>query len=419
MSSHATYISSSDDRVLSIGLVAGEASGDILGAGLIQALKQAYPNAVFEGIGGPKMVAQGMHTLFPQDRLAVMGLVEPLKRLPELLGIRRTLKRHFCAHRPDVFIGIDSPDFNLGLEKSLRKAGIRTVHYVSPSVWAWRQGRIKTIAKAADLVLTLFPFEKQFYDAHQVRAECVGHPLADQIPMVSDKRAAQAALGLAFDQGSYDDVLHEKVLHEKASHLNPSLGKSPPVVAVLPGSRASEVERMAPAFLSACELIQKTHSNAIFVLPAANEKRWAELKPLVDKCTARVKLITGRSHEAMCAADAVLIASGTTTLEALLLKRPMVIAYKVAALSYWLFKRLIKVPYIGLPNLLAQKPLVPELIQDNASPCAMAEAILKVLVQPEHQHGLLQEYKQIHTRLKKNANVEAARHIKRMIEGNT
>ncbi len=377
-----------------IGMVVGETSGDILGAGLMRALQAQYPNAVFEGVGGPQMVEQGFNSLFPQDRLAVMGLVEPLKRLPELLKMRKALKAHFINSPPSVFIGIDSPDFNLNLECALRQAGIKTVHYVSPSVWAWRLGRIKTIAKAVDLMLTLFPFEKQFYDMYNVNAACVGHPLADDIPLENDKFSAWQQLV----PGSTKDE-------------RPAV-----VVAVMPGSRASEVARMAPTFLASCELMAAEVPHIQFLLPAANKKRLAQLAPLVASCSASVHLLDGQSHTAMAAADAVLMASGTTSLEALLLKRPMVIAYKVATLSYWIFKKMVKVPYIGLPNLLAQKPLVPEFIQHSATPGALAEAIINVLPQSSRQQELINEFDVIHRALRKNASTEAATQIGRLID---
>jgi lipid-A-disaccharide synthase len=370
-------------RTLRIGIVAGEASGDILGAGLMQALKRHFPDCCFEGIGGERMLAEGCHSFFPQDRLAVMGLIEPLKRLPELLGIRRFLKGHFLANPPDVFIGIDSPDFNLDLELDLKRAGIRTAHYVSPSVWAWRQGRIKKIKKAVDLMLTLLPFEAEFYRRHQVPVSFVGHPLADKISMeVDDKPAARQAL---------------------------ELDPRKTYVALLPGSRASEVEHLGRVFLDAARRCVTEYGPMEFIIPSANPFRHAQLEQLLkgyDNLT--VHLVAGRSHQVMAAADVVAMASGTTTLEAMLLKRPMVIAYKMAPLSFAILSRIVKVPSVGLPNLLAGKTLVPEFLQDKASPEAVAAAIVEYLRNPQKVADLQEEYKALHQQLARDADAAAA-----------
>lgn len=372
-----------------IAIVVGEESGDILGADLMRALRSHFPNARFEGIGGPRMCALGFHSFFPQDRLAVMGLIDPLKRLPELLRIRRHLKRHFESHKPLVFIGIDSPDFNLNLEKYLRARGVKTVHYVSPSVWAWRQGRIKTIARAVDLMLTLLPFEKRFYDEHGIRAEFVGHPLADRIPLQVSREAEALALGFAAETE---------------------------VIALLPGSRSGEVERLAPVFLDAARLILQSRPKAEFVMPAANAGRLAQLNALLEPYSdLPVRLIDGHSHQAMAASHAVLMASGTTTLESLLLKRPMVIAYKMADASFWVMKRLAKTPYIGLPNLLSAKPLVPELLQEQATALALSQAVLHWLESPEEVQQLKMRFDQIHCQLKRNASRQAAMHVHALI----
>lgn len=374
-----------------IGIVVGEESGDILGAGLMVALQKHFPDAVFEGIGGPRMLALGFHSLFAQDRLAVMGFVDPLKRLPELLGIRKSLKNHFLTTRPDAFIGIDAPDFNLGLEKSLREKKLFTVHYVSPSVWAWRQGRIKTIAKAVDLMLTLLPFEKSFYDEHGVRAEFVGHPLADDIPMQSDQGEARGRCNLPKD----------------AQHT---------IVALLPGSRGGEVERLAPVFLAAARKILLEKPDALFLIPAANDKRFNQLEQILkNHSDLPLHLLRGQSQDIMAAADVVLMASGTTSLEALLLKRPMVIAYKMAWLSFWIMSKLAKVRYVGLPNLLADKQLVPELLQDDATPEALSQAVLQYLNNPKQVTALQHAFSTIHSQLKQNASEVAAGHIAQMI----
>lgn len=373
-----------------MGIVAGEASGDILGAGLIRALREHYPNLHVEGIGGSLMEAEGCHSFFPQDRLAVMGLIEPLKRLPELLRIRRFLREHFLANPPDVFVGIDSPDFNLSLEEALRSAGVKTVHYVSPSVWAWRQGRIKKIAHAADVVLTLFPFEEKFYRDRaesypSLQAVCVGHSLADSIPLENDGAAARSAL---------------------------SISQTAPVIALLPGSRAGEVARMGCLFLDVARWCAAQKKGLIFVMPAANAARKAQLTTmLANYSDITVHLVDGQSHLCMAASDAILMASGTTALEAMLLKRPMVVAYKMARLSFAIISRLLKVPYVSLPNLLANKKLVPEFLQDDATVENLGGALLNLLNNPEQVKNLQQQFTAIHRDIQRDADRCAARAI--------
>lgn len=385
---------SPSEKVLRIGILAGEASGDILGAGLIKAIKLQYPNATFEGIAGPLMLVEGATSFFPQDRLAVMGFVEPLKRLPELLRIRKFLKKHFIANPPDVFVGIDSPDFNLNLELALKEAGVKTVHYVSPSVWAWRQGRIKKIARAVDTVLTLFPFEQKFLEANNIAAVCVGHTLADNIPLQPDVACARKSLNLI-------------------------LGDGEKLYAILPGSRGGEVERMLPVFLGAARLCLQLQPTLRFVIPAANEKRLQQIEAvLVDYSDLPVTVFLKQSHEVMQASDAVVMASGTTTLEAMLLKKPMVIAYKVAALSYFIFSRMVKVPFIGLPNLLAEKELAKEFIQDDATPESIAQEMMRLL-DGSVRLELLAEYERLHLMLKRGADKRAADAVIGVAESHT
>ncbi len=377
-----------------IGMVAGEASGDLLGAGLMQALRHLFPEAVFEGVGGPKMTALGFNSLYPQDRLAVMGLVEPLRRLPELLSIRNGLKRHFTDNPPVVFIGIDSPDFNLNLERHLRGNSVKTVHYVSPTVWAWRQKRIHTIAAAVDLMLTLFPFEQRIYEQHGVPVSFVGHPLADDIPLNVDQSAARAQLALT-----------EWIGNRR-------------VVALMPGSRAGEVKRMAGVFLdTAKQLLAKDH-RLCFLIPSASALRHEQLTQILSlrQDQLPVKLISGESHAVMAAADVVLMASGTTSLEAMLLKKPMVIAYKLAPLSYALLKRLIKVQHIGLPNLLAGQTLAPEFIQDGAEPVALARALNDFLFDAERVEQLQRVFTEQHLILRRDASAQAAQAIAALIQ---
>lgn len=379
-----------------MGIVAGEASGDILGAGLIRALREHHPDLEVEGIGGSLMKAEGCHSFFVQDRLAVMGLIEPLKRLPELLRMRRFLREHFLANPPDIFVGIDSPDFNLSLEQSLHAAGIKTVHYVSPSVWAWRQGRIKKIARATDLVLTLFPFEEQFYRDHAdsypaLQAVCVGHPLADSIPMRSDVVAARAALSMASSMAS--------------------------VVALLPGSRAGEVERMGRLFLDVAQWCAAQKTDLSFVLPAANSARKHQLQALLkDYPRLPVQLVDGQSQLCMTASDVVLMASGTTTLEAMLLKKPMVVAYKMARLSYAIISHLLKVPYVALPNLLANKKLVPEFLQDDATVENLGAALLNLLNNSALVQDMQQQFSAIHQDIRRDADRCAARAILKLAD---
>lgn len=378
-------------RPIRIGIVAGESSGDLLGAGLIRALRHHYPHIEFSGIGGPKMLAEGFHSFFPQDRLAVMGLIDPLKRLPELLKIRRFLQEHFTEQQPDVFIGIDSPDFNLTLEENLRKAGVTSVHYVSPSVWAWRSGRIKKIKRAVDLMLTILPFETQIYQEHQIPVKFVGHPLADSIPLRPDKQAARKKLLLDPDSA---------------------------VVALMPGSRYSEVERLAPLFFRAARIMLEQRPGLKFVLPAASGQRYQQLHQMLGAhLDLPITLVQGQSHDVMAAADVVLLASGTTALEAMLLKKPMVVSYKMAWLSFQIMKAMALVRFVSLPNLLADRQLVPELLQANAKPDNMAKAVLQYFDRPEMATSLVDEFTSQHRALKCDANSTAAEAIIELIEG--
>lgn len=373
-------------RPLRIALVAGEASGDILGSGLMKALNAHRPDIEFIGVGGPLMEAEGLVSYFPMERLAVMGLVEVLGRLPELLRRRKHLIRTLIEARPDVFIGIDAPDFTLGVELKLRQAGIRTVHYVSPSVWAWRQKRVLKIRDACDLMLTLFPFEARFYEEHQVPVRFVGHPLADTIPLEADRAAARQALDLPVE-GS--------------------------VVALMPGSRGGEVGKLGALFLDAAEQLRTLRPGIRFVLPCANAARREQLEQMLAGRDLPLTLLDGRSHQALAACDAVLIASGTATLEALLYKRPMVVAYRLAPLTYTILRRLVKSPYVSLPNLLAQRLLVPELIQGAATPEALAQTLSPLLDGGEAQ---TEGFDTIHRALRRDASEEAAQAVLQLAE---
>nr|WP_198920059.1 lipid-A-disaccharide synthase [Pseudomonas chlororaphis] len=369
---------------LRIALVAGEASGDILGAGLMRALKVQHPAVEFIGVGGPLMQAEGLVSYFPMERLAVMGLVEVLGRLRELLARRKKLVQTLIAEKPDVFIGIDAPDFNLNIELQLRQAGIKTVHYVSPSVWAWRQKRVLKIREGCDLMLTLFPFEAKFYEEKGVPVRFVGHSLADAIPLEADRAAARAELGLP----------------------------DGPLVALMPGSRGGEVGRLGALFLDAAQRLRALRPGVRFVMPCASPERRTQLEELLAGRDLPLTLLNGQSHQALAACDAVLIASGTATLEALLYKRPMVVAYRLAPLTFWILKRMVKSPYISLPNLLAQHLLVPELLQDDATAEALAQTLSPLIEDGQEQ---TRGFDEIHRTLRRDASNQAAEAVLNLI----
>ncbi len=374
-----------------IGIVAGEASGDLLGAGLINAIRKHYPDAEFEGIAGPQMIEAGAKSLFPMERLSVMGIVEVFSRLRELLDIRRQLAEHFIANPPDVFIGIDAPDFTLGLERRLHQAGIKTVHYVSPSVWAWRQGRVKKIVKSTDLMLTLFPFEAKFYREHHMPVKFVGHPLADMIPMQPDQAKARESLGL------------------------PAKGE---ILALLPGSRSTELKFLAETFIDTARWLQMQRPGLRVVVPLANAARREQFQAILGEsiATPTLTLIDGRAREVMAAADVVLLASGTACLEAILLKRPMVVAYRMARFTHWLASRLLKVTSVSLPNLLANEILVPELLQDQATPDTLGRAVLYYLENPQSSAEVMARFNEIHLDLRLGASEQAAQAVLELIQ---
>ncbi|QBM16449.1 lipid-A-disaccharide synthase [Marinobacter sp. JH2] len=378
-------------RKVTIAIIAGEASGDILGAGLVRSLRLRYPNARFVGIGGDEMIAEGFHSLVPMERLSVMGLVEVLGRIRELFSIRARLLDYFFTTPPDVVIGIDSPDFTITIERRCREAGIPSVHYVSPSVWAWRQKRIFKIAKSIDLMLTLLPFEARFYEEHNVPVAFVGHPLADRVPMEPDTLAARAALGLDADG---------------------------PVLAVLPGSRGGEVERLGTLFLEASRWLQGRRPDIQLVIPCVNRDRERQIEALVESLEVKlsVTLVRGRSREVMAASDVVMLASGTATLEAMLLKKPMVVGYRLSNFSFKLLSRLVKVPWVALPNLLAKKELVPELLQDDATPEALGAAVLERLEDEAGRARLKEAFTELHIALKQDADERAAAAVSLLIE---
>lgn len=375
-----------------IGIVANEVSGDLLGGALIDALHKIDPDIEFEGVAGKRMLAAGCKTLYPIEKFSVMGLVEPLKHLPELIGIRRRLVKHFSNNPPDLFIGIDAPDFNLGLEIKLRQAGIKTVHFVSPTVWAWRSGRIKTIRKAVDLMLTLFPFETTFLTERGVNARYVGHPLAEEIPFESDRTGARQRLGLP-------------------------AGK--PIIALLPGSRLTEVNMLSADFLDTARLALQKKPELHFVVPLVNHAvREAFEQQLQQMATdLPITLVDGNARDVIQSADVVLTASGTATMETLLLKRPMVVAYRVHWLTYFLAKRLglVKTKYIAMANLLADEELAPEYIQQHCDPERLSAALLDFLHNPQKMAQIEQRYSEIHRELKQESGRLAAEAVLELI----
>lgn len=348
-------MSAAAGEAVTVGIVAGEASGDLLGAHLMKALRARAPHIAFVGIGGPKMQAAGMKALYPMEKLAVRGYVEVLRHYREIAGIRRSLREHLLAHPPRLFIGIDAPDFNLDLERRLKEAGIPTVHYVSPSLWAWRGGRIQGIKRAVNKVLTLFPFEAAIYEKHGVPVDYVGHPLADMLGGHPGRTAAREQLRLA---------------------------RSVPVFALLPGSRVSELEAMAGLFVATARRIRETIPEAVFLCPLVNRETRALFEQAIyrenEEDPLPVTILFGHAHDAMAAADVVVAASGTVTLEAALLKRAMVITYRMPRVSYWIMRRMGYLPYVGLPNILAGEFVVPEFLQDDATPENLAQAAVNL-----------------------------------------
>ena len=369
-------------------IVVGEHSGDTLGAGLMNSISQRFPNAKFVGIGGPKMLALGFKSLFDMEELSVMGIFEVLGRLKRLFHVKDSLVEYFTEHRPDVFIGIDAPDFNLRLEIQLKEQGIKTVHYVSPSVWAWRQKRIFKIEKATNMVLSLLPFEKAFYDDHNVPCSFVGHPLADDIPLVSDKLIARESLDL------------------------PQNSK---VLALMPGSRGGELSRLVEPFLQAAIQLHIEDKTLIFVAPMISEKRAEQFKLLKAKFAPDlpVHIIINKTQQVMAASDCLLTASGTVTLEAALIKRPMIICYKFNFVTYIIAKLMVKLKWFSLPNLLANKTLVPELLQQDVC----VEKILPLVKERLYsdQSSLNQAFINIHESLKQDASEKAADAVTKLL----
>jgi lipid-A-disaccharide synthase len=369
--------------MIRIGIVAGEASGDLLGSHLIQALKLKRSDIEFVGIAGPKMMSEGAQSLFPIERLSVRGYIEVLKHLFGLLKLRRQLLNHFLNNRLDLFIGIDAPDFNFWVEKKLKNKGIKTIHYVSPSIWAWRKNRLKKIQQAVTHILALFPFEPVLYQAAGIPVSYVGHPLADMLPMETDVTAARLALKL------------------KSTAL---------VVAMLPGSRQSEVQQHAELFVKTAKLIYAQQPNAVFLVPLITRetRQIFELAIFHEEVSLPMQILFGHAHEAMAAADVIIVASGTATLEAALLKKPMVITYRMSNLSWNILKRMRLQPYVGLPNILAGKFVVPELLQDEATPEKLAHVALKLVSDTDYLAEIKTEFTKIHHSLRQNTAEKAA-----------
>lgn len=374
-------------KPLRIGLIVGEASGDVLAEGLLLALQARYPSLSVEGVLGPRVLALGGKTLYPMERLSIMGFIEPLKQLPHLLKMRRHLIRHFLKNPPDVFIGIDSPDFNLGIEKRLKKAGIKTIHYVSPSVWAWRQGRIKTIRAAVDLMLVLFPFEADFYRDQQVPAVFVGHPLADTIPIHVDQAQMRRDLGLSL------------------AH---------PTLALLPGSRHSEIQYLAPLYVAVVNELRKTIPTLQVIVPMASPNIRQAFTALVNDSDLR--LVDGQAQAVMHASDVVLLTSGTATLEAMLCHRPMVVAFKSSWLNAWLIRKLVNIAYFSLPNLLFKRRIVPEFFQEDATVPQLTAAVLAFLQHHAASESIHTEFLSMHQQLRMQASQRAADAVLGIVE---
>ena len=375
-------------RAFRIALVAGEASGDLLASHLIAALKKQLPDAVFFGIGGPKMQAQGMDSWWPMEKLSVMGYWDALKHYREIAGIRRQLKKRLLDLKPDLFIGVDAPDFNLGLETDLKAAGIRTIHYVSPSIWAWRGGRIRKIARAVHRVLALFPMEPPLYEKAGIQVSYVGHPMADLIPLETRKEAVREKLALP---------------------------RNGPIFAMLPGSRRGELAMLADIYVQTAKLIRERYlPDAQFVVPLATRETRLQFEHAIYRQQAAdvpFRLLFGHAQDALGAADVSLVASGTATLEAALIKRPMVITYRLARLSWWIMKRMAYLPYVGLPNVLAGRFVVPELLQNDATPDKLAEALVKLYQDHDNAAAVAETFTEIHLQLRQNNAEKAARAV--------
>jgi lipid-A-disaccharide synthase len=378
---------------LKVGIVAGEASGDLLGSRLIRALKKHRPDIEFVGIAGPKMISEGAKSIYPMDKLSLHGYgFDVLKQIPSLLKLRKQLGNHFIENPPQLFIGIDAPDFNFSLEKRLKKKGIKTIHYVSPSIWAWRKGRMAKIKRAVNHMLTLFPFEPELYEVKGIKATFVGHPLADEISLYPD-------------------------LHEARELLK--LPKAPLIIAMLPGSRVGEVKQLAMLYVETAKKISMVQPSALFLVPLITRETriifekvlYASIDQEPEKHHPNFKILFGHAHMAMQAADLVVVASGTATLEAALLKRPMVITYRMPWLSWQILRHMNYLPYVGLPNILAKRFVVPELLQNDANPTKLAETILKMVNDETILDDIRTEFTRMHELLLQNNEEKAAQAV--------
>ena len=369
--------------MLKVGMVAGETSGDMLGAGLIESLSHKYPEIRSEGIGGPNLANQGMKIIYPMDDLSVMGITEVLGRYNKLKKIRNNIRNHFINNPPDVFIGIDAPDFNLWLEKELHNAGIKTVHYVSPSVWAWREYRINKIAQAVDLILNLFPFETSLYEKHNIPNRFVGHPLADKLVGNVDIKSARKELGLPEDKT---------------------------IVALLPGSRINEINKIAGPILQAADLANSSRGDLYFISGLVNQKTLIRYKAIKENIAPELKvdMFVSKTHRVIEASDIVVLASGTATLEVMLMGKPMVVTYRLSWLTYFIVKLLAKIPYAALPNILAGKELVTECLQKDCNSRSLAKELINLLESQDKVTDLKEKFSNLSNQLKKNANEQAA-----------
>ena len=360
-----------------IGIVAGEPSGDLLGAEIVHALRAFFPDATFEGVGGPKMIQAGVTSLFPMEKLSVMGFTEVLMRVPELLRLRKSVKDYFLQNPPDIYIGVDSPDFNLPIEAALKKKHIKTAHCNSPTIWAWREKRILKIKKAVDLMLVLFPFEKKYYDEAGIQAVYIGHVLADHIPVET------------------------KAFPSKKT------------VALLPGSRKGELKYIGPTLLKAAKILFKKYPDMVFLSPMANQARYDQFLAQYQKLAPELPLTitVGNTREVMEASSVIALASGTATLEGMLVKRPMVVLYQGSHISYWIAKNLVKIKQVSLPNILSGEKLIPEFIQYEAKPEKIASSVEYYFEHPERVKELQQRFTEIHRTLKCGAAESAARAI--------
>ncbi|MCL2346315.1 MAG: lipid-A-disaccharide synthase [Desulfobulbus sp.] len=374
-------------KTVRIAMVAGEASGDLLASHLIAALKERLPAVEFFGIGGPKMQAQGFDAWWPLEKLSVMGYFDALRNFREIAGIRRRLKKRLLDQRPDIFIGVDAPDFNLGLEVDLKAAGITTIHYVSPSIWAWRGGRIKKIGRAVNRILALFPMEPPLYQKAGIPVTYVGHPLADIIPLETSQSAVREAL---------------------------QIPAKAPVFALLPGSRQGELALMADTFVQTARQVREHLPEALFVVPLATRETRLQFEAAIYRQQAAdlpFRLLFGHAQDALGAADVSLVASGTATLEAALIKRPLVITYKVTGATYWIARHLVRQPFVGLPNVLAGREVVPEILQDAATPENLAAALLKLYADKENARAVADAFTDIHLQLRQNTAEKAAQAV--------